>query len=146
MKKKAELTSLPDKWEEIVTFMTEEKHNRSIKSILRRVILAACVYFIWYERNKRLFTGEKRCSKILIEEIILHLRIKLASITVKSTRQIEEVGKKWKVHMNVLKDQIIARTLYLGVPLVWLYPFESSSTLIWPWEGSELLDVNPWEA
>ncbi|GKE48380.1 hypothetical protein Tco_1479638, partial [Tanacetum coccineum] len=103
MKKNAELNSIPDKWEEIVAFMTEAKHNRSIKSLLRRITLAAYVYFIWCERNKRFFTSEKRCIKVLIEEIILHLRIKLASLNVKSARQIAEVSMKWKVHMNVLK-------------------------------------------
>ncbi|GKC96785.1 hypothetical protein Tco_1162227 [Tanacetum coccineum] len=106
MKKKAELTRLPDKWDDIMTFMTAEKYNRSIKSLLRRFTLAACVYFIWCERNKRQFIGEKRCSKALIEEIILHLRIKLVSLTVKRTRQIEEVSKKWKVHMNVMKSHV----------------------------------------
>ncbi|GJV56857.1 RNA-directed DNA polymerase, eukaryota, reverse transcriptase zinc-binding domain protein [Tanacetum coccineum] len=160
MKKKAEFNSIPDKWEEIVAFMTKAKHKRSIKSLLRRITLAACVYFIWCERNKRFFTGEKRCSKVLIEEIILHLRIKLASLNVKSTRQIEEYGvnsAKLMIAAVEYKNghllctykeclamkyayQTKASTLYLGVPLVWLYPFESFSTLIWPWEGSEVLD------
>ncbi|GJS95855.1 reverse transcriptase zinc-binding domain-containing protein [Tanacetum coccineum] len=60
MKKKSSSETLPDKWEDILATMTQLKHNRSIKSVLRRIIIVACVYFIWNERNKRLFTNDKR--------------------------------------------------------------------------------------
>ncbi|GJT58325.1 RNA-directed DNA polymerase, eukaryota, reverse transcriptase zinc-binding domain protein [Tanacetum coccineum] len=91
MKEKAEVTNMPDKWDDIINFMTVRKHNRSIKCLLRKVTLAACVYFIWCERNKRLFTNEERCSKVLIEEITTHLRMKLASLSVKRTKQVEDI-------------------------------------------------------
>ncbi|GJY20023.1 putative reverse transcriptase domain, reverse transcriptase zinc-binding domain protein [Tanacetum coccineum] len=105
MKERAGITNMPNNWDEIMTFMTARKHNRSINSLLRRITLAACVYFIWCERNKRVFNSERRCSKVLIEEITIHLRMKLASLNVKSTKQIEDVCKKWKVKMNAQKGK-----------------------------------------
>ncbi|GJY24381.1 RNA-directed DNA polymerase, eukaryota, reverse transcriptase zinc-binding domain protein [Tanacetum coccineum] len=88
----AEINYLTDKWDDIVRLMSIKKHNRSIKSVLVRIILAAGVYFIWTERNRRLFTSEKMCCKDLINKVVLHIRLKLASLVVKRTKQVEELG------------------------------------------------------
>jgi hypothetical protein len=103
VKDKASMDSIHDKWDEIVIRMTSVKHNRSIKSVLSRIILAACVYFIWNERNKRLFTDENINSKELTLNVINHVRIKLSSQTVKKSIQVAEVCKKWEV---VMKERV----------------------------------------
>lgn len=36
----------------------------------------------------------------MIDDMINHVRLKLASLTVMNTTQVEEVSKKWKVDMN----------------------------------------------
>ena len=102
-KKKIEQEDLPDSWDDIVRCMIRMKCNRSIKSILRRVGFAACVYYIWNERNKRLFSDEKRKVEDLINEIHNHLRLKLSSLHVKETTQFTDVCNKWKVVMNFKK-------------------------------------------
>ncbi|GJT16409.1 hypothetical protein Tco_0875115 [Tanacetum coccineum] len=65
----ANIKSMPDKWEDIVNFMIVKKHNKSIKSLLLRLILAACVYYIWTERNKRHFTNEKQNCKEVVANV-----------------------------------------------------------------------------
>ncbi|GKA36675.1 hypothetical protein Tco_0723240 [Tanacetum coccineum] len=50
----------------------------------------ACVYLIWNERNKRLFTNDKKDSNELIAEVVNHIRLKLVSLTIKTTCQTEE--------------------------------------------------------
>ncbi|GKD91172.1 RNA-directed DNA polymerase, eukaryota, reverse transcriptase zinc-binding domain protein [Tanacetum coccineum] len=55
--------------EDIVNFMIVKKHNKSIKSLLLRLILAACVYYIWTERNKRHFTNEKQNCKEVVANV-----------------------------------------------------------------------------
>lgn len=64
-------------------------------SILRRIAVAACVYFIW---------NEKRSHKDLLTVITNNVRMKMASLTVKSSRQVDEVCKQWQVTMNRKKD------------------------------------------
>ncbi|GJY51265.1 reverse transcriptase domain, reverse transcriptase zinc-binding domain protein [Tanacetum coccineum] len=49
----AGINSMPDKWEDIVYLMSVKKHNKSIKSVLVRLILDACVYFIWGLKETR---------------------------------------------------------------------------------------------
>lgn len=101
-KKKIEQTTLPDIWDDIVSHMISQKFNKSIRSILRRVGLAACVYFIWNERNKRMFTNEKNDVDVFTT-IVNYLRLKLSSLHVKDSIQVAEICKKWKVVMNIKK-------------------------------------------
>ncbi|GJZ02308.1 RNA-directed DNA polymerase, eukaryota, reverse transcriptase zinc-binding domain protein [Tanacetum coccineum] len=97
----AEINSMPDKWKDIVNLMSVKKHNKSIKNVLVRLILAACVYFIWTERNKRHFTTQKQSCKDMIENVVYHIRLKLASLNVKRTEHVEEISRKWKIVFNV---------------------------------------------
>ncbi|GJT70964.1 ribonuclease H-like domain-containing protein [Tanacetum coccineum] len=55
------------------------------KPDLRRVVLAACVYYIWDERNKRLFGNQKRNHEALMQLIINNIRMKLVSLKVKNS-------------------------------------------------------------
>ncbi|GJV18645.1 hypothetical protein Tco_1367665 [Tanacetum coccineum] len=91
LKKQENFDFMPDNWDAIMAAMTQLRHNRSIKSVLRRIILAACIYFIWNERNKRLFTSDKKDSNDLTAEIVNYVRLKLTSLTVKMTSLTEEV-------------------------------------------------------
>ncbi|GJU90458.1 reverse transcriptase domain, reverse transcriptase zinc-binding domain protein [Tanacetum coccineum] len=109
LKKLENFDYMPDKWDAIMAAMTQLRHNRSIKSVLRRIILAACVYFIWNGRNKRLFTSDKKDS--LTAEIVNYVRLKLTSHTVKRTSQTEEVCKLWKVELDMKLDDILLESL-----------------------------------
>ncbi|GJZ75169.1 hypothetical protein Tco_0639634, partial [Tanacetum coccineum] len=92
----------------------DKKHNKSIRSVLIKVIIAACVYFIWTERNKRHFTNEKQSCKDLVDNVVYHVRLKLASLTVKWTEQVEDISRKWKIIFNVRnEDGILLDTMDL---------------------------------
>ncbi|GJT19451.1 hypothetical protein Tco_0878157 [Tanacetum coccineum] len=104
MKTIVDINYMPDKWEDIANFMSMKKHNKSIKSVLVRVILASCVCFIWIERNKRHFTSEKQSCKDLNDNVVYYIRLKLASLTMKRTEHVEEISRKWKVVFNVWNE------------------------------------------
>ncbi|GKD49240.1 RNA-directed DNA polymerase, eukaryota, reverse transcriptase zinc-binding domain protein [Tanacetum coccineum] len=100
LKNASDQNPLPDRWDDIISTLANKKHNKSIKSVLRRLTLKARVYYIWQERNKRIFTSDKKKSNELVAKVFNHLRLKLASLTVKRTAQVIEVSKRWKVKMN----------------------------------------------
>nr|GEZ17767.1 hybrid signal transduction histidine kinase M [Tanacetum cinerariifolium] len=63
--------NLPDSWEDVIQKMSKMKNNNSIWNIVRRISLGSTVYFIWNERNPRLFKGEERgglCLKSHVED------------------------------------------------------------------------------
>ena len=78
--------------------------NNNIMSIMRRLVHAACVYYIWTERNKRIFSNEKKDYKEVLKDIINNIRFKMASLTVKESNMVIEVYKQWQVPMNIRKS------------------------------------------
>ena len=104
LKKKSQQEELSNNWNEILNGLISKLCNKSIMSILRRIVLAACVYYVWNERNKRLFANEKRDYKVLLTVIVNNIRLKLASKSAK----IDEVSKRWQVYMNQIdSDSLI---------------------------------------
>ncbi|GJY90847.1 RNA-directed DNA polymerase, eukaryota, reverse transcriptase zinc-binding domain protein [Tanacetum coccineum] len=109
LKKKINMEEVNNDWENILNRVTDMACNNSIRSVLRRVVLAACVYYIWDERNKRLFGNQKRNHEALMQLIINNIRMKLVSLKVKNSIQVSTVSKEWQVTMNenTLMDDLI---------------------------------------
>ncbi|GJW01885.1 RNA-directed DNA polymerase, eukaryota, reverse transcriptase zinc-binding domain protein [Tanacetum coccineum] len=105
MKGRIKQPNMPDKWELIMQKMVELPNNRSIMSILKRIVVAACIYYIWGERNRMLFTNEKRGNGALTVEITNYVRLKLTSLTVKDTKQVRDVNEIWQVKMNQREEK-----------------------------------------
>ncbi|GJW27092.1 hypothetical protein Tco_0040903 [Tanacetum coccineum] len=102
--------------------------NNSIRSVLRRLILAACVYYIWDERNKRLFGNQKRDYKTVLFTIINHIRMKLTSLKVKNSAQVAKVNKDWQVTLNgsstseeLMKIEVIKTDCYIMEVVCWIW-------------------------
>ncbi|GJU17370.1 hypothetical protein Tco_1145336 [Tanacetum coccineum] len=54
-------------------------------NVIQKISLAASVYFIWRERNKRLFAAEKKDWETVHNEVINTIRFKLSSVKIKSS-------------------------------------------------------------
>ncbi|GKD80903.1 RNA-directed DNA polymerase, eukaryota, reverse transcriptase zinc-binding domain protein [Tanacetum coccineum] len=95
---------LPNKWDRLVNEMASRFKNRSIKSIVSKFAFGAAVYFIWHERNKRQFTGEKRNSADLLDVILETIRLRLTCIKVLNNLYVQKVSNEWNV--NVLAGMV----------------------------------------
>ncbi|GJY29762.1 RNA-directed DNA polymerase, eukaryota, reverse transcriptase zinc-binding domain protein [Tanacetum coccineum] len=74
----AKINVKEEKWEFIIKEMSLKNDNKSIWGIIRWLCLAAVVYFIWQERNWRLFNNYKRNEEEVFEVIyMITLQVKL---------------------------------------------------------------------
>nr|GEW25763.1 RNA-directed DNA polymerase, eukaryota, reverse transcriptase zinc-binding domain protein [Tanacetum cinerariifolium] len=101
-----QILSLRDKnigydWEAIIDHASHWPNNKSILNVIKKISLAASVYFIWRERNKRLFAGEKKEWETVLNEVINTIRFKLISVKIKSSVYVSNIEKTWKIKMNV---------------------------------------------
>nr|GEW87267.1 hypothetical protein [Tanacetum cinerariifolium] len=53
----------------VVDKISERPSNNHIWRVIQRLIVSASVYFIWQERNKRLFQNEKRTPDVLCKNV-----------------------------------------------------------------------------
>ncbi|GKD97313.1 RNA-directed DNA polymerase, eukaryota, reverse transcriptase zinc-binding domain protein, partial [Tanacetum coccineum] len=84
-------------WHIIVDELIGLPNNKNVWSIVRRLVFGAAVYFIWQERNKRMFQNEKREVKNVVEIIKETVRLKLASFVVKNGRTVRNVEAVWGI-------------------------------------------------
>ncbi|GKB15011.1 RNA-directed DNA polymerase, eukaryota, reverse transcriptase zinc-binding domain protein [Tanacetum coccineum] len=89
-------------WDLIINDMLRMPRNKNIWSIVRRLVCAAAVYFIWQERNCRLFRNEKRNCETIVKRVKENVRLKLMGMRTKDSKTIKEVELLW--NMKFRKD------------------------------------------
>ena len=75
------------------------ENGNNIKSIIRRLSIAASVYLIWKERNSRLFRDEKRSVEDQFEIFCDIIKLKLAGLKVKTSMAVIRAQEEWNVKM-----------------------------------------------
>ncbi|XP_071713676.1 uncharacterized protein [Rutidosis leptorrhynchoides] len=84
-------------WKTFVEFANGFAAKRSAASITAKLLFGATVYFVWQERNCRLFKKETRSCDKLVAVIFHMVRLKLISIKWKQTRQTRLMKDAWKI-------------------------------------------------
>ena len=95
-----------DNWENIIEEFSSLKANRNIWSIIRRLVLGAAVYFVWQERNTRLFQNCERNVNVLVQSIMECIKWRIMNFVVKDTEAVKEVEKLWNVQIKRAKSRI----------------------------------------
>ncbi|XP_071708900.1 uncharacterized protein [Rutidosis leptorrhynchoides] len=81
--------------------VSNELANVSINSasgVVAKLMFAASVYFIWQERNDRLFKGKVRLKDRLFEDIYSTVRMKIMTVRFKDSRQVRQIKIAWKLN------------------------------------------------
>nr|GEV67078.1 hypothetical protein [Tanacetum cinerariifolium] len=86
--------------EDIVDRLRPMAAKRTFKSIVGKLILAATTYFIWSERNNRLFKNIRRSPEELNDLIMVVVRLKLTTFQFKNKLEVMNMLAKWKLPNN----------------------------------------------
>ena len=80
---------------DIIGFLLPIVKKRTSKSVCAKLVVAATAYFIWQERNWRLFKKGKRSSDQLVECVQSSVRLKLLSCKLKKSSDGERMARLW---------------------------------------------------
>nr|GEV38134.1 reverse transcriptase domain, reverse transcriptase zinc-binding domain protein [Tanacetum cinerariifolium] len=64
----------------VINDLVQMNNNTAIRSILRRIVVAVTVYYVWQERNKRIMANEFRSADVLFEIILEYVKLKIMSL------------------------------------------------------------------
>ncbi|GJT22461.1 hypothetical protein Tco_0892398 [Tanacetum coccineum] len=73
----------------IVDMLIPISKKKSARSVTAKLVFAASSYFIWQERNSKIFKNKRRCKDQLIEVIMTTVRLKLLTCRFKRTASVE---------------------------------------------------------
>ncbi|GJY95976.1 putative reverse transcriptase domain-containing protein [Tanacetum coccineum] len=76
----ASMDNVPPVLQNIMLYLQPMAHKRIAKSIIGKILLAAAIYFIWIERNNRLFKDIKKNPEELCDMIMITVRLKLTTL------------------------------------------------------------------
>ncbi|GKA17566.1 hypothetical protein Tco_0697403 [Tanacetum coccineum] len=93
----SDLPNIPPSRDDIIVWIVPISKFKTVSSVVGRLVLAASSYYVWQERNNRLFSkGERRVEELrdIITDVV---RLKLASLRFKSTARVERLRTFWKL-------------------------------------------------
>ncbi|GJS77967.1 reverse transcriptase zinc-binding domain-containing protein [Tanacetum coccineum] len=93
----ADLENVPPLMHLILIWLISIAHQRSARSIIRRLVVAATTYFLWSERNNRLFKNSKRSPEEVRDVIMTTVRLKLLSFRFKNPDKVRELLDNWNM-------------------------------------------------
>ncbi|GKC39023.1 cytochrome P450 [Tanacetum coccineum] len=148
-----------NEWVKVASTIVKEGCNSRIKSVLDRMVFATVIYFIWNERNKRIFTQEQKNAQDILNGIVESIKMQLMCLKVRSSSAVKEISKEWNIRddMSLIWKMVLIRPLQVLEPCI--LEFSSVRVLMfllssseWPWEGlrnvarmeEPLMQVNSW--
>nr|GEZ81191.1 hypothetical protein [Tanacetum cinerariifolium] len=97
MKVFAGLNNSSPRFSHIMSIITPFANRKTTRCVIAKLVLAASAYFIWQERNGRLFKSNKRTVKQVIDSIFSLVRLKLLSCCFKKSKDGMEFAHKWSL-------------------------------------------------
>ncbi|GJS26214.1 reverse transcriptase domain, reverse transcriptase zinc-binding domain protein [Tanacetum coccineum] len=95
IKRLAGLERYPPNIYDIFHTMLPFINRRTTCSVVAKLLIAAAAYYVWQERNWRLFKKGKRSPDQLVECIRSSVRLRLFSCTFKKSKDGERMAKLW---------------------------------------------------
>ncbi|GJS92039.1 hypothetical protein Tco_0774675 [Tanacetum coccineum] len=92
-----EMENFPPLVHIIIIRLISISHQRTARSIIGRLIVAATSYFLWLERNNRLFKNSRRSPEEVRDMIMTTVRLKLLSFRCTNKAKVRELLAKWNM-------------------------------------------------
>nr|GEX61756.1 hypothetical protein [Tanacetum cinerariifolium] len=97
MRDLAGLSHVPPSLELILDIINPMARRKMSSSIISKLVLAASAYFIWQDRNDRLFKNNKKSAAQIIECITSAIHLKFMSCRFKKFKAGLDLMKRWKI-------------------------------------------------
>ncbi|PWA51582.1 hypothetical protein CTI12_AA463000 [Artemisia annua] len=99
VKTMAKLHNAPSRWVDLLNYMILRPFNKSIWSMLQRIVIGASVYFVWQERNMSTFQDKFRSIEDICRLIIDTVRLRIMGLKINNSAQVLEAAIIWDLHV-----------------------------------------------
>ncbi|XP_071728436.1 uncharacterized protein [Rutidosis leptorrhynchoides] len=84
-------------WKHVVDGMCSSADRRNARVIIAKLVFGASVYYLWQERNARLFKRKSSTYEAVVELVYSTVRLKIMSIKWKDNEQVRNMKAIWKI-------------------------------------------------
>ncbi|XP_022037864.1 uncharacterized protein LOC110940588 [Helianthus annuus] len=100
----AGLSAIANSWDMIFTHLVQVANSKNAMHVICKMVVSAAGYFVWQERNLRLFTSKKRSAKRLVDIVLATVRMKLHTMRFKRTSQVERILQDWSLPRGLIVE------------------------------------------
>ncbi|GJW62043.1 putative RNA-directed DNA polymerase [Tanacetum coccineum] len=97
------INGIPSALNYIVDFIIPLAHRKSARSVTLKLVFAAACYFLWQERNNRLFKKTKRTQDQICGLIKDTVRLKLMSCSFKKSSNVQSFLQLWQLPNSLMQ-------------------------------------------
>ncbi|XP_021979877.1 uncharacterized protein LOC110876002 [Helianthus annuus] len=98
VRQKVGMSSVRPRWVDIVDWLLVRARSKLVTVYVAKLMVAATSYYIWQERNARLFKNQVRPPEKLSEIIIMTVRYKLMGAKLKNNERVRKLLGEWEIH------------------------------------------------
>ncbi|GJU14730.1 hypothetical protein Tco_1142696 [Tanacetum coccineum] len=93
-----DMSAIPPRIEDALAFITPISKGNSVLRIISRIVLAVATYYLWNERNSRLFKNRVSFAEQVFQDICYNVRLKLVTFKFKKVSARSHILlDRWKV-------------------------------------------------
>ncbi|GJU27031.1 hypothetical protein Tco_1165652 [Tanacetum coccineum] len=96
----AAMDNVPPIMHDILLYLRPMANKRTVCSIFGKLILAASSYYIWLERNNRVFKNVKKTPEDIRDIIMVTVCLNLLTFCFKNTTMVNQLLSRWKMPIN----------------------------------------------
>ncbi|GKD61738.1 lupus La protein [Tanacetum coccineum] len=84
----------------VVDTIQSSGHKKLARVVVAKVLFGATIYYIWQERNNRLFKKKARQVDQIFELIFSTTRLKLMALNMKNSADVVRIRREWNITMT----------------------------------------------
>ncbi|MFS7982762.1 hypothetical protein Hanom_Chr10g00966611 [Helianthus anomalus] len=92
-----DMGSVNDTWTSIMQWMELNDNSRTLEHIVCNILVAASTYFIWQEKNNRLFSQVQRNASVLSKVIIDTVWLKIMGFRINRDPKQKKLVDRWLI-------------------------------------------------
>ncbi|XP_071726052.1 uncharacterized protein [Rutidosis leptorrhynchoides] len=96
---------LPGDLNMMVNILSDYPYTKHIWNVIIRVVLVAVVYYVWQERNWRIFKAKNRSVDELVKIIVQHVQLKMLTLNVKKSPAVVRAAEIWELKWKDMSFQ-----------------------------------------
>ena len=95
------LDNVSSVWAEVVSGISIRIADNSLWSVIQRLVFGAAVYYIWQERNIRVFQNDFRSEETVFKIVVDSVRHRLLGLNIKQSVESEKAAVIWKIPLGI---------------------------------------------
>ncbi|GJV18232.1 retrotransposon protein, putative, ty1-copia subclass, partial [Tanacetum coccineum] len=111
----AGMRSVGSSMQSIISYLIPLAKRKTTRSVIGKIVVAATAYFVWQERNRRLFKGNKRSVQEIIECTMTSIRLKLLSCRFKKSNDGVLFARLWDLPEAIFKVSYLEKKIDDGI-------------------------------